>query len=127
MKMRSARPPGDLDRSSRRQLADKQLGNPTQLDLVCDGGECRCRTLDQVVTIYTVAQAQLYRRNGTPVTATSTVALNIARLGLGFAGASTYVSCTGAYISEGWFWRDDIDATDRDELYSDQSVAFALS
>jgi hypothetical protein len=33
----------------------------------------------------------------------------------------------GAYISEGWFWRDDIDATDRDELYSDRSVAFALS
>jgi Alpha-L-arabinofuranosidase B, catalytic len=84
-------------------------------------------TLDQVVTIYTGAQAQLYRRNGTPVTATSTVAFNIGRLGLGFAGASTYVSCPGAYISEGWFWRDDIDATDRDELYSDQSVAFALS
>jgi hypothetical protein len=83
--------------------------------------------LDQVVTIYTGAQAQLHRRNGSPVSATSTVAFNIGRLGLGFAGASTYVSCPGAYISEGWFWRDDIDATDRDELYSDQSVAFALS
>jgi hypothetical protein len=71
-------------------------------------------TLDQVVTIYTGSQAQLYRRNGSPVTATSTVAFNIQRLGLGFAGASTYVSCPGAYISEGWFWRDDIDATDRD-------------
>ena len=55
------------------------------------------------------------------------MAFNIQRLGLGFAGASTYVSCPGAYISEGWFFRDDIDATDRDELYSDQSVAFALS
>ena len=55
------------------------------------------------------------------------MAFNIRRLGLGFAGASTYVSCPGAYISEGWFFRDDIDATDRDEFYSDQSVAFALS
>ena len=36
-------------------------------------------TLDQVVAIYTGAQAQLYRRNGTPVTATSTVAFNIRR------------------------------------------------
>jgi hypothetical protein len=34
-------------------------------------------------------------------TATSTVAFNIGRLGLGFAGASTYVSCPRAYISEG--------------------------
>ena len=84
-------------------------------------------TLDQVVAIYTRSQAQLYRRNGSPVTATSTVAFNIQRLGLGFAGASTYVSCPGAYISEGWFFRDDIDATDRDEFWSDQSVAFALS
>jgi hypothetical protein len=79
-----------------------------------------------VVTIYTGAQAQLYRRNGSPVTATSTVAFNIGRRGLGFAGASTYVSCPGAYISEGWFWRDDIDATDRDELYSAQSVVFGV-
>ena len=55
------------------------------------------------------------------------MAFNIGRLALGFAGASTYVSCPGAYISEGWFWRGDVDATDRDELYSDQSVAFALS
>jgi hypothetical protein len=43
------------------------------------------------------------------------------------APSSAYVSYPGAYISEGLFWRDDIDATDRDELYSDQSVAFALS
>jgi hypothetical protein len=84
-------------------------------------------TLDQVVTIYTGAQAQLCRRNWTSVNATSTVASNIGRLGLGFAGASTHVSCPGAYIFEGWFWRDDIDATDRDELSSDLSVAFALS
>jgi hypothetical protein len=61
--------------------------------------------------------------DGSPIMATSTVAFNIGRLGLGFAGASTCVSCPGAYISEGWFWRNDIDATDRDELYSDQSVA----
>jgi hypothetical protein len=29
-----------------------------------------------------------YRRNGTPITATLTVAFNIQRLGLGFAGAA---------------------------------------
>jgi hypothetical protein len=69
--------------------------------------------LDQMVTIFNGSQAQLYRRNGPPVTATSTVAFNIGRLGLGFAGASTYVSCPRAYISEGWFGRDDIDTIDR--------------
>ena len=66
-------------------------------------------------------------RNGSPIMATSADAFNIGLLGLGFAGTNTYVSCPGAYLSEGWFWWDDIDATDRDELYSDQSVAFTLS
>jgi hypothetical protein len=72
--------------------------------------------LDQVVTIFTGSQAQLY----------------IGRVQhrsscLGLSGASTYVSCPRAYISKCRFSRDDLDANDRDELYSHQSVAFALS
>jgi hypothetical protein len=54
--------------------------------------------LDQVVTIFNGSRAQLYRRNGSPVTATSTVAFNIGRLGLGFAGASTYVSSSRLHL-----------------------------
>jgi hypothetical protein len=65
---------------------------------------------DHVVTIFTGSQAQLY----------------IGRVQhrsscLGLSGASTYVSCPRAYISERRFWPDDMDATDRDELYSHQS------
>jgi hypothetical protein len=45
---------------------------------------------------------------------------------VGDAGAITYVSCLGAYVSEGWFWRDDIDATDRDELFRPVSSVRAV-
>jgi Alpha-L-arabinofuranosidase B, catalytic len=83
-------------------------------------------TVEQISTIFDGTNVSLRRNNGSPVQAASSAAFNGTRIGLGFAGNSSFRSPPGSYVAEWWFFSTALSAADRDELYADQKAFFGL-